>query len=143
MDIKKWSAPYYGWHYYPEHVIPSEPHIKGFEDVRDVDVPTVYQIPGDSKWYMSFIGFDGRGYQSFVAESDDLIHWGNYRLATGYGPEGEFDYGGRVLGAYLYESYDIKAPRMLKSIKANTGPFTAHTQGREDMNSVPVMKAQP
>ena len=32
----------------------------------------------------------------------------------GYGPEGEFDHGGRVIGAFLYDSYDIKAPRMLK-----------------------------
>jgi predicted GH43/DUF377 family glycosyl hydrolase len=32
----------------------------------------------------------------------------------GYGPEGAFDHGGVVLGAYLYESYDIKAPRTLK-----------------------------
>jgi predicted GH43/DUF377 family glycosyl hydrolase len=49
-----------------------------------------------------------------VAESRDLLHWGNYRLATGHGPEGEFDHGGRVLGAYLYESYELRAPRVLK-----------------------------
>ena len=78
------------------------------------DVPTVFQIPGDPKWYMSYVGFDGGGYQSFVAESDDLVNWTKHRLAMGYGPEGEFDYGGVVLGAYLYESYDIKATRTLK-----------------------------
>jgi hypothetical protein len=32
----------------------------------------------------------------------------------GFGPKGEFDHGGCVLGAYLYESYDVKAPRLLK-----------------------------
>jgi hypothetical protein len=32
----------------------------------------------------------------------------------GYGPEGEFDHGGRVLSAYLYKSYELSAPRMLK-----------------------------
>jgi beta-xylosidase len=49
-----------------------------------------------------------------VAESDDLLHWGKYRLAMGFGPEGEFDHGGCVIGAFLYESYDIQAPRILK-----------------------------
>jgi hypothetical protein len=43
-----------------------------------------------------------------TCESDDLMSWTNRRLAMGYGPEGGFDHGGVVLGAYLYESYDIK-----------------------------------
>jgi len=112
--VKRWSEPYRGWHYHPDHVIPAKPGIEGFEDVDRVDVPTVFQLPDDPMWYMSFIGFDGRGYQSFVAESDDLVHWSNMRLAMGFGPEGEFDHGGCVIGAYLYESYDIKARRTLK-----------------------------
>lgn len=116
---EKWSAPYRGWHYQPEHVIPDKPGIKGFENVAMTDVPTVFQVPGDPKWYMSFIGFDGKGYQSFIAESTDLLEWGNMRLAMGYGPEGGFDHGGVVLGAYLYESYDIKAPRLLKRRDGN------------------------
>lgn len=63
---------------------------------------------------MSFIGFDGKGYNSFVARSDDLIHWKQLGLAMGYGPKGGFDYGGCVIGAFLYQSYDLKAPRILK-----------------------------
>lgn len=113
-NIAAWSAPYRGWYYHPNHIIPSTPGIAGFEDVHMVDVPTVYQLPGDDNWYMSFIGFDGKGYQSFVAESDDLVHWGNMRLAMGYGPEGGFDFGGCVIGAFLYEDYDIQARRTLK-----------------------------
>ena len=112
--VKKWSAPYRGWHYYPDHVIPAQPNVKGYEKVKATDVPTVFQLPGDKKWYMTFIGFDGTGYQSFVAESDDLLNWTNRRLAFGFGKKGEFDFGGRVLGAYLYEDYDIKARRTLK-----------------------------
>jgi len=112
--LAAWSAPYRGWHYYPEHVIPALPEIKGHEDIKMTDVPTVYQRPGDPKWYMSFIGFNGKGYQSFVAESTDLVHWSDRRLAMGFGKEGEFDHGGCVIGAYLYDSYDIKARRTLK-----------------------------
>ncbi len=112
--VKQWSAPYRKWHYYPDHVIPNKPAIKGYEGITSTDVPTVFQLPDDKKWYMTFIGFDGKGYQSFVAESDDLVHWANMRLAMGYGPEGSFDYGGVVLGAFLYGDYDIKARRELK-----------------------------
>lgn len=112
--LDRWSAPYRGWHYYPEHVITAKPQIPGFEKIEMTDCPTVFQLPHDPKWYMSFIGFDGVGYQSFLAESDDLVRWRNRGLALGFGPKGEFDHGGRVLGAYLYESYDIRAPRVLK-----------------------------
>ena len=117
MDqIKEWSTPYRNWYYYPKHVIPSRPDISDFPDIKMTDVPTVFQIKGDAKWYMTFIGYDGLGYQSFIAESIDLVHWKNFRLAMGYGSPGAFDFGGVVLGAYLYESYDIKAPRYLKRI---------------------------
>ncbi len=114
--LREWSTPYRGWHYYPDHVIPGKPDIKGFEGVHATDVPTVFQLPDDPTWVMTFIGFDGQGYQSFVAESEDLVHWGNARLAMGFGPEGEFDHGGAVLGAFLYEDYDIRAPRVLKKL---------------------------
>ncbi len=114
--LDHWSAAYRNWHYWPDHVIPSSPMIGNITNLAGTDAPTVYQIPGDSKWYLSFIGFDRAGYQSFVAESQDLLHWSNYRLAMPYGPEGEFDHGGRVIGAFLYDSYEVKAPRTLRRL---------------------------
>ena len=116
--IAEWSRPYRNWQYCPHLIIPPKPEIPGYEGVHMTDVPTVYQIPGEeSKWYMSFIGYDGNGYQSFVAESCDLVKWTNSRLAFGFGHKGDFDYGGRVLGAYLFESYDVNAPRVLKRLR--------------------------
>ncbi|HUU30265.1 MAG TPA: hypothetical protein VM123_20865 [archaeon] len=113
--LDRWSAPYRGWFYWSKHVIPSAPDIPGYGEFRNTDVPCVYQLPGETdKWYMTFIAFDGKGYNSFVAESNDLLHWGSMRLAMGFGREGEYDFGGCVVGAFLYESYDIKAPRLLK-----------------------------
>jgi len=113
--LDAWSAPYRGWHYYAEPVIPSDLKIPGHEKFHSFDVPTVYQIPGQpGKWFMSYIGFNGQGYNSFVSESTNLVQWTNPRLAMGFGKEGEFDFGGCVIGAFLYESYDIKAPRLLK-----------------------------
>ena len=112
--VDRWAGKFRGWHYWPDHVIPASPAIEGFSGILGTDVPTVYQVPGDAKWYMTFVGFDGKGYQSFVAESADLLRWKPRGLAMGYGPPGEFDHGGCVVGAYLYESYDLKAPRLLK-----------------------------
>ena len=113
--LDKWFAPYRGWHYQPEHVIPSGPNIPGHDKFHSTDAPCVYQLPGQpDKWFMSFIAFNGQGYNSFVVESTNLVQWTNPRLAMGFGKQGEFDFGGCVVGAYLYESYDIKAPRLLK-----------------------------
>lgn len=113
--LARWSAPYRGWHYWPEPIIPAEPKIPGHEAFKNTDVPTVYQLPGrPDQWYMSFLAFNGQGYNSFVAESSDLIRWHHPRLAMGFGRKGEFDFGGCVVGAFLYESYDVRAPRVLK-----------------------------
>lgn len=113
--LDAWSAPYRGWHYWPEYVVPAQPKIPGHEAFENPDVPCVYQLPGQlDRWYMSFIAFNGQGYNSFVTESTNLVHWTKPRLAMGFGPPGSFDHGGCVVGAYLYESYDIRAPRVLK-----------------------------
>ncbi|MDR1289998.1 MAG: hypothetical protein LBK06_02230 [Planctomycetaceae bacterium] len=113
--LEQWSKPYRGWHYYPTPIIPSDYKIPGAEDFHNYDCPCVYQIEGQPDiWYMAFIGFNGKGYNSFVVESDDLVNWKNPRTAMGFGKEGEFDFGGCVIGSFLYNSWDIKAPRILK-----------------------------
>jgi hypothetical protein len=113
--LDAWSAPYRGWHYWAEPIIPSDIKIPGHEKFENFDVPTVFQAPGqNNKWFMSFIGFNGQGYNSFIVESTNLMQWTNPRLAMGFGPPNEFDHGGCVIGAFLYESSDIKAPRLLK-----------------------------
>ena len=114
--LKKWSAPYRGWTYHPDPVIPANFDVPGTPKFKNFDVGGgVYQLPGKADtWYLAFFGYNGQGYNSFVAESTDLIHWENPQLALGFGPKGAFDYGGSVTGAFLYESYDIKAPRILK-----------------------------
>lgn len=113
-SVRNWSQKYRDWFHHPKHVIPCNPDIPGYKDIRMTDVPTVYQLPNDSRtYYMSFVGFNGTCYQSFVAESTDLVSWTGYRLAMA--AEGE-DEGGVVLGAYLYESYNINEPRVLKKV---------------------------
>jgi hypothetical protein len=113
--LDAWSAPYRGWHYHVDPIIPADLKIPGHEKFHSFDVPTVYRLPGQpGKWFMSFIGFNGQGYNSFVVESTNLVQWTNPRLAMGFGPPNEFDHGGCVVGAFLYESYAINGPRLLK-----------------------------
>ena len=77
--LDRWSAPYRGWYYWPDPIIPAEPKIPGHEAFRNTDCPCVYQLPGQpSKWYMSFIGFNGQGYNSFVAEDFSGMRGANY-----------------------------------------------------------------
>ena len=46
---------------------------------HQVDCPTVFREGG--RWYMTYVvyngkgGLDGRGYETWLAESDDLLHW--------------------------------------------------------------------
>ena len=49
------------------------------DNYHKIDCPTVFQH--DGKWYMTYVvyngkdGLDGRGYETWLAESDDLLHW--------------------------------------------------------------------
>ncbi|WP_223707723.1 glycosylase [Niabella beijingensis] len=40
---------------------------------KKLDCPTVFRNNG--KWYMSYIEFDGDGYETWLAQSTDLLHW--------------------------------------------------------------------
>lgn len=38
-----------------------------------IDCPSVFRK--DGKWLMTYIVFNGRGYETWLAKSDDLLHW--------------------------------------------------------------------
>ncbi|WP_276484246.1 glycosylase [Paraflavitalea pollutisoli] len=40
---------------------------------KKIDCPTVFRK--GNKWFMSYLVFDGRGYETWLAESDDLLQW--------------------------------------------------------------------
>jgi predicted GH43/DUF377 family glycosyl hydrolase len=42
-------------------------------DSQKIDCPTVFRR--GNRWYMSYIVFNGRGYQTWMAQSDDLLNW--------------------------------------------------------------------
>lgn len=108
--LDAWAAPYRGWHYYPDFVVPPSPDDGlGF---TMVDTPLVWLHNGE--WRMFYTGFDGCGYQTALAVSADLVHWTPKGLVMSFGKPGAFDYGGVTFGGLLFESYDVKAPRTLK-----------------------------
>ena len=43
------------------------------DDSKKVDCPTVFRE--GTSWYMTYIKFDGRGYETWLAQSDDLLNW--------------------------------------------------------------------
>lgn len=38
-----------------------------------IDCPSIFRK--DDKWYMTYLIFEGRGYETWLAESDDLLNW--------------------------------------------------------------------
>ena len=47
--------------------------VKGSFDEKAVDCPFVFSANG--KFYLTYVGFDGSGYQTGICESHDLVNW--------------------------------------------------------------------
>jgi predicted GH43/DUF377 family glycosyl hydrolase len=43
------------------------------DTTKMIDSPTVFRA--NNTWYMTYIVFDGHGYETWLAESDDLLNW--------------------------------------------------------------------
>lgn len=43
------------------------------DSTKMVDSPTIFREK--DTWYMTYIVFDGKGYETWLAESSDLLHW--------------------------------------------------------------------
>lgn len=47
--------------------------LKHPDSTKMIDSPTIFRK--DSVWYMTYIVFDGQGYETWLAESDNLLNW--------------------------------------------------------------------
>jgi predicted GH43/DUF377 family glycosyl hydrolase len=65
-------APYRTPYKYPDLILKATGN-KGDYDAQSVDDPIVFRANG--RFHMLYIGFDGTGYQTGLAASDDLLHW--------------------------------------------------------------------
>ena len=59
---------------------------KGEFDSHAVDAPFLFKHQG--KYYMTYIGWDGIGYRTGIASSDDLVQWKPEGLLIDRGPKG-------------------------------------------------------
>lgn len=84
---------------------------------KKMDCPSIFRKNG--KWIMSYLIYDGRGYETWLAKSDDLLHWENmgrimsfsadstrwdWNQKAGYVSLQDYSWG----GSYELESYDNK-----------------------------------
>ena len=62
------------------------------DNYHKIDCPTVFQQ--DGKWYMTYVvyngkeGTDGRGYETWLSSSDDLLHWTTLGRILSYKDDG-------------------------------------------------------
>jgi predicted GH43/DUF377 family glycosyl hydrolase len=47
--------------------------VKHPDSTKMVDSPTIFRQ--NNVWYMTYIVFDGKGYETWLSQSDDLLHW--------------------------------------------------------------------
>lgn len=67
--------------------------ISPIDNYHKIDCPTVFH-KGDC-WYMTYVcyngkeGTDGRGYETWIAKSSDLLHWTTLGRILAFAPEGQ------------------------------------------------------
>ncbi|MCR8666768.1 glycosylase [Aestuariibaculum sp. M13] len=82
-----------------------------------MDCPSIYRK--DGKWYMTYLIFEGRGYETWLAESDDLLHWNHLGKVMSFSKDTtEWDVNQKAGyialqdptwgGSYAWEPYDGK-----------------------------------
>ncbi|WP_153799296.1 glycosylase [Foetidibacter luteolus] len=86
------------------------------DDSKKLDSPTVFRK--DSLWYMTYIVFDGRGYETWLAQSNNLLDWKTMGRLMSFSDTTDWDNnqkaGYAVLqdtrwgGSYQLQQYDNK-----------------------------------
>lgn len=108
--IQKYLTPYK----YSEPVLTGSGK-EGAFDEKSVDIPFVFEHHG--KFYMLYTGYDGKGYQSALATSDDLLHWEPKGVILGRGAENstQWDKVGAAATWMIKESDNLyDTPRLRK-----------------------------
>jgi len=90
--------------------------VEGAFDSHFVDIPFVFHHRG--RYYMTYVGFDGLGYQTALAASDDLLNWEPLGVIlereTG---SGRWDHIGPAGSWVLKQSDDLYALPTLKKVQ--------------------------
>jgi len=69
-----------------DHLILAPSYQRGAYDSHAIDAPFVFRH--NNRFYMTHIGWDGLGYRTGLASSDDLLHWHKEAVILDRGPAG-------------------------------------------------------
>lgn len=69
----------------------------------------------NGKLYMFYIGFDGKGYHTALATSEDMINWKTLGIIFGRDDKSSWEKGGKAISC-VFEDKDIYGNRELKKI---------------------------
>ncbi len=85
-------------------------------DSLKMDCPSIFRR--DGKWYMTYLMYDGRGYETWLGESDDLLHWETKGKIMSFSDTTDWDVNQKAGyialqdytwgGSYAWETYDDK-----------------------------------
>lgn len=99
---------------------------KGQFDSHAVDCPFLYAH--DGCYWMTYVGWDGTGYQTGLARSDDLIHWQKEGVLLGRGPKGSVTEYNAALTSILRDN-ELFGPGTLKRVNGRfVGTYHAYPQ---------------
>ncbi len=105
-------APYRTPYKYPKLVLGGS-GIAGSFDEKAVDCPFVFSANG--KFYLTYVGFDGTGYQTGICESTDLINWTRQGLILARDPSDpntQFN----VASASILRENELQSPARLVKV---------------------------
>jgi len=106
MDIDPYLTPYK----YGKPVLIGSGHPGAF-DQNAVDCPFVFQH--HDRFYMMYVGYDGTGYQTGLATSQDLLHWEPRRVILRRSEGSGWD-SNSVAGTWILKDHRLEAPPVLK-----------------------------
>lgn len=97
---------------------------------KKMDCPSIFR-KGDS-WYMVYIIFDGRGYETWLAKSPDLLHWTTKGRIMSFSDSAHWD-GNQKAGYTALEDYQWGGGYGLQSYKGKywMSYFGGNTRGYE------------
>lgn len=107
MDVSSYLTPY-KW---KEPVLVGSGE-KGAFDYHAIDCPFVFEH--QNCFYMMYVGFDGSGYQTALAVSDDLLHWEHLSTILGREDEGSGWDSRNVAGTWIMRENEMHGPAKLK-----------------------------
>ncbi|MCB9458189.1 MAG: hypothetical protein H6670_00970 [Anaerolineaceae bacterium] len=99
-------------------------YVPGTFDSHAVDCPFVFSHEG--KYWMTYVGWDGRGYQTGLASSGNLLDWTKEGLIIGRGPSGSVTEHNVAMTCILRDN-DLFGSSELKHVKGQfVGTYHAY-----------------